>query len=108
MKILVALSGGHDEADDPVIAAVARIPWGPGTELRVVSVTEVIQPVMVGMVPDALDTGEMQAVTEERAKSTAAASIKRFRSSVLRRKGPRCKASRRLPSVNTRRTGAPT
>ena len=87
MKILVALSGSHDEADDPVIQTATSLPWPPGTEVHVLSVAEIIQPVMVGMVPDVIDTGDVQIATDEDAKSTAISAVNQFREKGMQAEG---------------------
>lgn len=77
MRILVASSGGH-ESDEPVTAAT-QFPWPRGSEIHVISVAEVVQPVMVGMVPDAVDAGAVQIETNEEAQRTATGATQRFR-----------------------------
>jgi nucleotide-binding universal stress UspA family protein len=77
MKILVA-SGGSHESFEPVTAA-ARFPWPVGSEIHVISVAEVVQPVMVGMVPEAIDMGDIMVITGDQAKKTAIEAAQRFR-----------------------------
>jgi nucleotide-binding universal stress UspA family protein len=79
MKILVAASGSYDDPDGSLEVA-ASFPWPEGSEIHVVSVAEVIQPIMVGMVPDAIDAGEVQVRTDSEAKSAATHGAQRFRS----------------------------
>jgi nucleotide-binding universal stress UspA family protein len=78
MKILVASSGSYDEAVDPA-HSVFSFPWPEGAEIHVVSVAEALYPVMTGMVPDAVDTSDLQVQTDLNAKATANRSAMRFR-----------------------------
>ena len=75
MKILVAASSTDA---DPVNAA-ARFPWPVGSELHVLSVAEIIQPVMIGMIPDTIDAGAVQVSTNEEAQKTARNSAQHLR-----------------------------
>lgn len=86
MKILVAASGTCDETGEPVDAAVS-FPWPEGSEIHVLSVAEIIRPVMLGTVPDAIDAGEVQVVTDAEAKSAASRTAMRFRSHGFRAEG---------------------
>ena len=79
MKILVASSGNYDEAVDPA-HSVFSFPWPERSEIHVLSVAEVMYPVMVGMVPDPVDTSDVQVRTDEEVRSTANQSAMRFRS----------------------------
>jgi nucleotide-binding universal stress UspA family protein len=79
MKILVASSGFYDEeADDPALSALS-FPWPEGSEIHVLSVAEVLYPVMVGMVPDAVDTTDVPMRTEVEARTAANRIAMRFR-----------------------------
>jgi nucleotide-binding universal stress UspA family protein len=77
MKILVASSGGH-ESEEPMTAAV-RFPWPAGSQVHVISVAEVVQPVMVGMVPDTIDASRVQIRTNAEVRQTATDAAQRFR-----------------------------
>jgi nucleotide-binding universal stress UspA family protein len=79
MKILVASSGSYEETLDPT-HSVFSFPWPDGAEIHVVSVAEVMYPVMVGMTPDPVDTTDFQVRTDEEAKATASSTALRFRS----------------------------
>jgi nucleotide-binding universal stress UspA family protein len=79
MKILVATSGNYADPVDPAHSAF-HFPWPEGSEIHVVSVAEVIYPVMVGMVPDVVDVTDFQVRSEEDAKATANHVALRFRS----------------------------
>ena len=70
MKILVATNGSHDESVDPV-AAASSFPWPQGSEIRVVNVAEVMQPVMAGLGPDAIDVADLQVTSKAEAKEVA-------------------------------------
>jgi nucleotide-binding universal stress UspA family protein len=70
MKILVASSGNHDESGDPV-GATAAFPWPQGTEIQVLTVAEVVQPAVVGVVPAVMDVAEIQLTADATAKTTA-------------------------------------
>lgn len=86
MKVLIASSGSYgDQYADPVSAAAA-FPWPAGSEIHILSVAEVIQPVMVGMVPDMM-VPEIQVRTETEAKATAARAATRLRNLGFRAKG---------------------
>ena len=61
MKILVAASGSHDGSTDPV-AAAASFPWPEGSEIHVLTIAEVIQPSVLGVVPPILDMPDVQLV----------------------------------------------
>ena len=72
MKILLAISGSHDESADP-IDAVASFPWPHGSEIRVLTVSAVFEPAMVGVlpgVPAIPDVGEAQLEADSEAKMT--------------------------------------
>ena len=77
MKILVATSENYDPDVDPA-HSVFSFPWPEGSEIRVLSVAEVTYPVVVGMVPDAFETTNVQVRTDEEAKSTAESAARRF------------------------------
>lgn len=77
MRILVASSAGH-ESLEPVNAA-CHFPWPEGSEIHVLSVAEIIQPVMVGMIPDTIDAGAVQVETGAETRKTAADAAQRFR-----------------------------
>lgn len=79
MKILVASSGSYEDDVEPAHTA-GSFPWPEGSEIHVLSIAEVIRPVMTGMVPDAIDTGEVQVRTDDEAKATAKRTAMRFRS----------------------------
>jgi universal stress protein A len=79
MKILIASSGSYDETIDPA-HSVFSFPWPEEAEIHVVSVAEVMYPVMVGMAPDAVDTTDFQIRTDEEARATASHTAIRFRS----------------------------
>ena len=80
MKILVSASGSYDADPDGSLEVAASFPWPEGSEIHVVSVAEVIQPIMVGMVPDAIDAGEVQVRTDAEATIAATQGAQRFRS----------------------------
>lgn len=87
MKILVASSAtNYDESADPV-AAVASFPWPAGSEFHVLTVAEIIEPIMVGMVPEAFDVTDAQLSFEAEARSTAARSALRLRNQGFRVEG---------------------
>jgi nucleotide-binding universal stress UspA family protein len=77
MKILVA-SSASQESEQPLNAA-ARFPWPSGSQVHVISVAEVLQPVMVGMLPDTIDTSSVQIPTTAEARQTATSAAQRFR-----------------------------
>jgi nucleotide-binding universal stress UspA family protein len=79
MKILVASSGSYDETRDPA-HSVFSFPWPQAAEIHVVSVAEILYPVMVGMTPDPVDTTDFQVRTDQEAKATAIQTALRFRS----------------------------
>src|ERR1051326_9026553 len=70
MKVLVACSRNHAESVGTVDAAAA-FPWPENSEIRVVSVAEEIQPVMVGLGPDAIDVNSVQLDTNADARKAA-------------------------------------
>jgi nucleotide-binding universal stress UspA family protein len=79
MKILVASRGTYDEeAVDPALSALS-FPWPEGSEIHVVSVAEVMYPVVVGMGPDVVDTTDVTVRTEEEARAAANRIAMRFR-----------------------------
>jgi universal stress protein F len=78
MKILVASSGNEEDAADPG-HGVFNFPWPRNAEVHVLSVAEVIYPLMVGMVPDAVDTTDLEVPTDEQAKATAERAAQHFR-----------------------------
>ena len=82
VKILVAASSNPEPA-----TTAARFPWPPGSEIRVISVAEVIQPVMVGMIPDTIDAGSVQVRTTVEASKTANEAAQRFRNLGFRAEG---------------------
>jgi nucleotide-binding universal stress UspA family protein len=86
MKILVASSGIHDESADPV-AAAAGFPWPEGSEIRVLSVADVVQPAMAGVVPAVLDVVEAQLTADDTAKKVASDAAAQLRSLGLRAEG---------------------
>ncbi len=86
MKILVATSGNYDDAVDPEHSAFS-FPWPEESEIHVVSVAEVLYPVMVGMTPDMVDTSDFQMTTDEHAKAAANQAAQRFRSIGLQAEG---------------------
>jgi nucleotide-binding universal stress UspA family protein len=79
MKILVASSGSYDDAIDPA-HSVFSFPWPEGAEIHVLSVAEVVYPVMAGMAPDPVDLSDVTVRTDEEAMATANRSAMRFRS----------------------------
>jgi len=78
MKILVATSGNYDPEVDSVHSAFS-FPWPKGSEIHVLSVAEVIYPVMVGMVPDPIDPSDFELESGEEARSGANSAALRFR-----------------------------
>ena len=78
MKILVASSGNYYDAAD-ADHSVFNFPWPRNADIHVLSVAEVIYPLMVGMVPDVVDTTDLDVPTEEQAKATAEKAAERFR-----------------------------
>jgi nucleotide-binding universal stress UspA family protein len=82
MKILVASSGSHDEYADP-IAATASFPWPDGSEIQVLTVSEVIQPTVAGVpgaVPPVVDVGDVQLRVDAVAETTAAGAAAQLQS----------------------------
>jgi len=86
MKILVAASESYDEPVDSAHGAFS-FPWPEGSEIHVLSVAEVMYPVIVGMVPDIVDTTDVQVRTDEEARSTANQVALRFRNLGFRSEG---------------------
>ena len=86
MKILVASSGSTQECDEPVMAAES-FPWPAGSEIHILSVSEPLYPVPIGMIPDVMDPGEVQVPTQEEAASTALLAANRLRSRGIDAKG---------------------
>ena len=82
MKILVASSGTTSRHADPV-AAAAAFSWPKGSEIRVLSVAESAQPVMVAAGPDAVDPAIVQLRTRAEAWRTAASAAAQFRQAGL-------------------------
>jgi nucleotide-binding universal stress UspA family protein len=78
MKILVATSGNFDDATDPA-HSVFNFPWPRNAQIQVLSVAEVIYPLMVGMSPDVADTTDLEVPTDEQARDTAEAAAGHFR-----------------------------
>lgn len=78
MKILVATSGTYDPETDSTHSAFS-FPWPSGCEIHVLSVAEVTYPVMVGMVPDPIDTSDLEMPSPEEARSIADGAAERFR-----------------------------
>jgi nucleotide-binding universal stress UspA family protein len=78
MKILIASSGHHDEKSEPA-HPVFLFPWPQGAAIHVLSVAEVVYPVMVGMVPDAVDTTDVEVRTAEEATAEASDVALQFR-----------------------------
>jgi len=78
MKILVATSGNFDDATDPG-HSVFNFPWPRNAEIHVLSVAEVIYPLMVGMTPDVVDTTDLEVPTDEQARTTAEKAAAHFR-----------------------------
>ena len=86
MKILIAFSGHHDESTE-VTHPAFRFPWPEDAEIHVLSVAEVLYPVMVGMVPDAVDVTDVAMRTAEQAQSEADDVALRFRKLGYRAEG---------------------
>ncbi|HTS61432.1 MAG TPA: universal stress protein [Candidatus Acidoferrales bacterium] len=78
MKVLVASSGTSGEGPDPVIAA-ASFPWPAGSEIHVLSVAEMAQPVTVGTGPDVFDPEIVQLRTKAEAWRIAASAAAQLR-----------------------------
>jgi nucleotide-binding universal stress UspA family protein len=80
MKVLMASSGLYeDETEDPALSALS-FPWPKGSEIHVVSVAEVMYPVVVGMAPDAVETTDVEVRTEAEAGAAANRIAMQFRS----------------------------
>jgi nucleotide-binding universal stress UspA family protein len=90
MKILVGASGSRDGFADP-IAATASFPWPGGSEIQVLTVSEVIQPAMAGVFPGAaspvLDVGDVQLRADTAAETIAANAVAQFQSRGFRAEG---------------------
>ena len=86
MKILVASSGNFDDAADPS-HSVFSFPWPEDADIHVLSVAELIYPLMVGMVPDVVDTTDVELPTDEQAKATAERVAQHFQSLGFAAKG---------------------
>jgi nucleotide-binding universal stress UspA family protein len=78
MKILLASGVSHYDEDDAAHSAFS-FPWPGASEIHVLSVAEVIYPVMVGMVPDAVDTTDVELPTVEESRAAADSIAARFR-----------------------------
>ncbi|HEX3742933.1 MAG TPA: universal stress protein [Bryobacteraceae bacterium] len=78
MKILVATSGCYDPAIDAGHSAFS-FPWPRGCEIHVLSVAQANYPPMVGMVPDPVDTSDLQNPTVDEVRSIASTAALRFR-----------------------------
>ena len=72
MKILLAASQNHHEATNTA-AAAGSFPWPEGSEIRVLTVGEVISTASLGLVPPVLDMPEIQAKIDDAAIDTATA-----------------------------------
>ena len=68
MKVLVAASGSPNDA-----ATAAIFPWPPGSEIRVLTVSEVIEPATLGLVPPVLDMPDVQVHADDAARTIATA-----------------------------------
>lgn len=80
MKVVVASSGVYEEEmADPALSALS-FPWPAGSEIHVVSVAEVMYPVVVGIAPDTVDTTDVEVRTEADAKAAANRIAMQFRS----------------------------
>jgi nucleotide-binding universal stress UspA family protein len=86
MKVLVAASATSDDPADPVTAAAA-FPWPADTEIRVLSVAEVVRPVMVGMSPDAVDLTDVHVISKADAQSSVERAAGRLRARGFRAEG---------------------
>ena len=87
MKVLVASSGIYEEeASDSALSALS-FPWPEGSEIHVVSVAEVMYPVVVGLAPDTVDTTDVEVRTESDAKAAANRIAMQFRSLGLSAEG---------------------
>lgn len=86
MRILVAASGSPDGSHDPV-AAVSSLPWPEGSEIRVLTVSEVVDPTTLGVVPPILDMPEVQVAADNSAIATATEIAAKLRQSGLRVEG---------------------
>jgi nucleotide-binding universal stress UspA family protein len=86
MKILIASHGNRDDDSADPITAAAAFPWPASARFHVLSVAEVIQPAMVGMVPDVV-VPEVQIRSEAEAKASATQAATRLLSCGLDAKG---------------------
>jgi nucleotide-binding universal stress UspA family protein len=86
MKILVASNGNHDETVDPV-AAVRSFPWPQGSEIHVLSVSEVMLPVMAGLGPEPVDLGGMELKSRAEAKRIVTNAVAELRKLGFRAEG---------------------
>jgi len=71
MKVLVAASGSPNDA-----AATGMFPWPPGSEIRVLTVAEIIEPATLGLVPPVMDMPDVQVHADDAAHLTAEAVAK--------------------------------
>src|SRR4051812_19268405 len=69
MKILVAVSGSEDCADQ--IGAVASFPWPANTSVRVLSVAENVHPPVAGLLAGDLDVLDVQRSGDAAARNVA-------------------------------------
>ena len=72
MKILLAASQNHHEVTNTA-AAAGSFPWPEESEIRVLTVGEVISAASLGLVPPVLDMPEIQAKVDDAAADTATA-----------------------------------
>jgi len=90
MKILIGSSGRHDESSDP-IAAAASFPWPAGSEIHVLTVANVVQPPVAGMVPGEVppmvDIAAVQLRADAAAETAAAAAAAQLQSRGFRTEG---------------------
>ncbi|HEV3202098.1 MAG TPA: universal stress protein [Bryobacteraceae bacterium] len=78
MKILVASNGSHDELVDPV-ASAASFPWPQSSEIHILHVAEVLQPVMVGLSSEAINVAGIERTSKAEAKKTVATAAAELR-----------------------------
>jgi nucleotide-binding universal stress UspA family protein len=90
MKILVAASGNHDGFVDP-IATTASFPWPDGSEIQVLTISELIQPAVAGVFPGTaspiVDVSDVQQRADTAAETIAASAVAQFQSRGLRAEG---------------------
>src|ERR1700739_2934510 len=86
MRILLAASGSPDGAHDPA-AAVSSLPWLEGSEIRVLTIAEVVDPTTLGVVPPVLDMPDLQMAADNSAIATATEIAAKLRHSGIRVEG---------------------